>query len=102
FGKVSFRSHIVISQNALFYKLLYSHHQDPKETPLGEQKCQISLSAQQRQELLSGPLAKPTLSKSETEAEYRPIAVAETLWVRSLLVDLGLVLRRPVQLLCDN
>lgn len=47
---------------------------------------------------------QPTISKSSTEAEYRAVAytVAKTLWIRQLLGELGLVLKAPVKVLCDN
>ncbi|CAH9114185.1 unnamed protein product, partial [Cuscuta epithymum] len=47
---------------------------------------------------------QPTVSKSSTEAEYRAIAytVQDTLFIRSLLVDMGILISAPVQLHCDN
>ncbi|XP_021849191.1 uncharacterized mitochondrial protein AtMg00810-like [Spinacia oleracea] len=47
---------------------------------------------------------QPTVSKSSTEAEYRAVAytVQDTLWIRSLLAELGIVIRAPVKLFCDN
>ena len=47
---------------------------------------------------------EPTVSKSSTKAEYRAIAfmVSDTLHLRYLLAELGLVVRRPVKLLCDK
>ncbi|XP_020271922.1 uncharacterized protein LOC109847086 [Asparagus officinalis] len=47
---------------------------------------------------------QPTVLRSSTEAEYRALAytVAETLWLRRLLVELGIVLRHPVTLFGDN
>ena len=47
---------------------------------------------------------QPTVSKSSTEAEYRAIAytVTETLWIRYLLAELGILLHAPVKVLCDN
>lgn len=47
---------------------------------------------------------EPTVSKSSTEAEYRAVAytVAETVWIRKLLHDLGITLPSPVRVYCDN
>ncbi|CAH9063661.1 unnamed protein product [Cuscuta epithymum] len=47
---------------------------------------------------------QPTVSKSSTEAEYRAIAytVQDTLFIRSLLTDMGITISAPVQLRCDN
>ncbi|CAH9084821.1 unnamed protein product [Cuscuta epithymum] len=47
---------------------------------------------------------KPTVSRSSTEAEYRAIAytVQDTLHIQSILFELGITIREPVQLLCDN
>ncbi|XP_060212165.1 uncharacterized mitochondrial protein AtMg00810-like [Lycium barbarum] len=47
---------------------------------------------------------QPTVSRSSTEAEYRAIAytVAETSWIRHVLCELGLYLREPIRVLCDN
>ncbi|CAH9102709.1 unnamed protein product [Cuscuta europaea] len=47
---------------------------------------------------------QPTVSKSSTEAEYRAIAytVQDTIFIRSLLAEMGLRLSTPVQLHCDN
>ncbi|CAH9078505.1 unnamed protein product [Cuscuta europaea] len=47
---------------------------------------------------------QPTVSKSSTDAEYRTIAytVQDTLHIRSVLFELGLPVRDPVRLLCDN
>lgn len=47
---------------------------------------------------------QPTVFKSITEAEYRDVAytVAETLWIRQILVELGLVLKAPVKVSCDK
>ncbi|XP_009603597.1 cell division control protein 2 homolog A-like isoform X1 [Nicotiana tomentosiformis] len=47
---------------------------------------------------------QPTVSRSSTEAEYRAIAytVAETSWIRHVLRELGLYLREPIRVLCDN
>ena len=45
-----------------------------------------------------------TVSKSFAEAEYRVVAyvVAEIIWIRKLLHDLGIVLSAPTKVLCDN
>ncbi|CAH9090144.1 unnamed protein product [Cuscuta epithymum] len=47
---------------------------------------------------------QPTVSRSSTEAEYRAIAytVQDMLHIRSILFELGVPIRHPVQLLCDN
>ncbi|CAH9078850.1 unnamed protein product [Cuscuta europaea] len=47
---------------------------------------------------------QPTVSKSSTEAEYRAVAytVQDTLFIRSLLADMGFFIPQPVQLYCDN
>ncbi|CAH9074032.1 unnamed protein product [Cuscuta epithymum] len=47
---------------------------------------------------------QPTVSRSSTEAEYRAIAytVQDTLHIRSILFELGVPIRTPVRLLCDN
>ncbi|CAL9006703.1 unnamed protein product [Prunus brigantina] len=47
---------------------------------------------------------QPTVSRSSTESEYRALshACAETNWLCSLLHELGVRLRFPVQLFCDN
>ncbi|CAH9102065.1 unnamed protein product [Cuscuta europaea] len=47
---------------------------------------------------------QPTVSKSSTEAKYRAIAyiVQDTLFIRSLLADIGIRIYAPVQLHCDN
>ncbi|CAL9022501.1 unnamed protein product [Prunus brigantina] len=47
---------------------------------------------------------QPTVTRSSTESEYRALshACAETNWLCSLLHELGVRLRFPVQLFCDN
>ncbi|KAI5352184.1 hypothetical protein L3X38_005075 [Prunus dulcis] len=47
---------------------------------------------------------QPTVSRSSTESEYHALshACAETTWLCSLLHELGVSLRFPVQLFCDN
>ena len=47
---------------------------------------------------------QPTMSKSSIEAEYHVIAcaVAETVWIRKLLQDFGIILTSPVKIYCDN
>ncbi|CAH9140808.1 unnamed protein product [Cuscuta epithymum] len=47
---------------------------------------------------------QPTVSKSSTEAEYRAVAytVQDTLFIRSLLADMGFFISQPVRLYCDN
>jgi len=44
------------------------------------------------------------MSKSSIEAEYREIAyiVTETLWIRYLLTELGILLCDPIKVLYDN
>jgi hypothetical protein len=45
-----------------------------------------------------------TVSRSSTEAEYKPLAnaTAEIAWVKALLKELGMKLRCPPRLWCDN
>ncbi|KAL9273222.1 Serine/threonine-protein kinase AFC2-like protein [Drosera capensis] len=52
----------------------------------------------------AGSKKQPTVSKSSTEAEYRAVAftVADTLWICSLLAELGFPLVKHVRLFCDN
>ncbi|CAH9107803.1 unnamed protein product [Cuscuta epithymum] len=47
---------------------------------------------------------QPTVSKSSTEAEYRAVAytIQDTLFIRSLLADMGILVSDPVKLFCDN
>lgn len=47
---------------------------------------------------------QPTVSRSSTESEYRALATtaAELLWLQSLLRELGLYLRHPPTIWCDN
>jgi hypothetical protein len=47
---------------------------------------------------------QPTVSRSSTESEYRALAFAsaELCWVRTLLKDLGIYIRDPPILWCDN
>ncbi|RVX04589.1 Retrovirus-related Pol polyprotein from transposon RE1 [Vitis vinifera] len=47
---------------------------------------------------------QPTVSRSSAEAEYRSLAssAAEITWLTFLLRDIGIQLREPPQLLCDN
>ena len=44
------------------------------------------------------------MSKSFIEVEYRVVAytVTETLWLRYLLLELGLVVSEPIKVLCNN
>ena len=44
------------------------------------------------------------VSRSSAEAEYRSMAngVAEILWLRSLLEELGIEYENPLMLYCDN
>ena len=47
---------------------------------------------------------QPTVSRSSTEAEYRALAncTADLAWVRMVLKDLGIFLRCPPTIWCDN
>ncbi|KAI3747236.1 hypothetical protein L6452_09688 [Arctium lappa] len=47
---------------------------------------------------------QPTLSRSSDEAEYRGVAnvVVETCWLRNLLLELHIPLRRSTLVFCDN
>jgi hypothetical protein len=47
---------------------------------------------------------QPTVSRSSTEAEYKAVAntTAELLWIRALLLDLGIGLSSTPTLWCDN
>ena len=47
---------------------------------------------------------QPTVSKSSIEVEYRAIAyiVAETIWIRKLLHDIGISITSPTKVYCDN
>ncbi|RVW77775.1 Retrovirus-related Pol polyprotein from transposon RE2 [Vitis vinifera] len=47
---------------------------------------------------------QPTVSRSSAKAEYRSLAssAAEITWLTFLLRDIGIQLREPPQLLCDN
>jgi histone deacetylase 1/2 len=47
---------------------------------------------------------QPTVSRSSTEAEYKSVAnaTAELMWIQALLRELGVTLRRPPSLWCDN
>jgi len=44
------------------------------------------------------------VSKSSTKVEYRAVAytVAETIWIRKLLADIGILLSTPTRVMCDN
>jgi hypothetical protein len=44
------------------------------------------------------------VSRSSTEAEFRALAAAtsETVWLHSLITELGLHLQHPPQVFCDN
>lgn len=47
---------------------------------------------------------QPTMSKSSTDVEYRVVAhtVQDTLWIHKLLPGLGIALRTPIRVMCDN
>jgi histone deacetylase 1/2 len=47
---------------------------------------------------------QPTVSRSSTETEYKSVANAtkELIWIQALLREIGLVMRRPPSLWCDN
>jgi hypothetical protein len=47
---------------------------------------------------------QPTVSRSSTEAKYKPVAntIAELLWIQALLCELGIPLSFPSKLWCDN
>jgi histone deacetylase 1/2 len=47
---------------------------------------------------------QPTVSRSSTEAEYKALAdgTAETMWIQSVLKELGVFLSSPPVLWCDN
>lgn len=48
--------------------------------------------------------AKPTVSTSTMEGEYRVLAMAteEVLWISYILDDLGVLVVMPIDLFCDN
>jgi hypothetical protein len=50
------------------------------------------------------PKRQPTVSRSNVEAEYRAVAdgVAETCWLRQLLLELNSPLRGATVVYCDN
>ena len=54
--------------------------------------------------LIGARKKKPTILKSSIEANHRVVAyaVAETIWIRKLLFDLGIVLTSPVKVYCNN
>jgi histone deacetylase 1/2 len=47
---------------------------------------------------------QPTVSRSSTEAEYKSLAnaTAEMIWIEALLKELGVKVRWPPRLWCDN
>jgi histone deacetylase 1/2 len=47
---------------------------------------------------------QPTVSRSSTEAEYKSLAnaTAEMIWIEALLKELGVKVRWPLRLWCDN
>ena len=54
--------------------------------------------------LPGAPRSNPRSPRPPLRAEYRALGytVAETIWVRKLLYDLGVTLSTPVRLYCDN
>lgn len=51
-----------------------------------------------------GPWREPTVSRSSAEAEYKGVAnaVAETCWIRNLLLEMDCPLQRATIVYCDN
>ena len=47
---------------------------------------------------------QPTIALSSTEAEYRGAAVVacEAVWLKCILKDLGVPMKDPIRLYCDN
>ncbi|GAV86084.1 hypothetical protein CFOL_v3_29517 [Cephalotus follicularis] len=45
-----------------------------------------------------------TVARSSAEAEYRAMAhtTAELMWLRSLLLEMGLLVSKPIKMFCDN
>ena len=47
---------------------------------------------------------QPVVARSSTEAEFKAIAqgVCELLWIKIILTNLGITLKEPMRLYCDN
>lgn len=47
---------------------------------------------------------QPTVSQSSTEAEYRNLAnaAAELNWIASMVKEIGIIIKTPLKLACDN
>lgn len=47
---------------------------------------------------------QPTIARSSIESEYKEIAnaIAELIWIKSLLLELGFPALKPVIIWCDN
>jgi hypothetical protein len=54
--------------------------------------------------LLWASKKQPTISRSSTESEYKALAnaTAELMWIQSLIKELGVFLKSPPTLYCDN
>ena len=81
---------------ALVFGLAYSFHYN---------KCTFRLCVYFGPNLVTWASKKqPTVSRSSTEAEYRALAytTADLQWILYLLRELGISLRQPPTLRCDN
>ena len=47
---------------------------------------------------------QPVVARSSTEAEFKAIAqgICELLWIKIILINLGITLKEPMRLYCDN